>query len=351
MKAFPLKLLSVFLVFALTALAFYVLIVGKNLIIPLVLAVFLWYLINILTETIQNLPKVGALLPRGAAFAVAILIIVGALWLFVRLVSNNVAQIVEAAAVYQQNLDRVIMQVYTSLGVEEPPTFAALSEKADFATILTRVAATLGGLIGNAGLIAAYMVFLFVEQQFFEPKLRALLPEPERRNRIVRLIEQIETDVRIYVGIKTLSSLLSAVLGYVAMAWVGLDFAEFWALMIFILHFIPNIGFLFSTVLPSLLALVQFNALQPFLIVLIGVAGSQLLIANFLEPKMMGHSLNLSPLVLILSLVLWGTLWGIPGMFLGVPIMVVAMIILAHFPQTRPIAILLSVDGRIRGLD
>lgn len=342
------KLLPFFLAFATTALAFYVLIVGKNLLIPLVLALFIWYLINILTETVQKLPKVGQWLPRGAAFAVAILAILGALGLFVTLVSNNVAQIVEVAPIYQQNLERLAARVYASLGIAEPPTLAKLSEKIDFAMILSRVAAALGGLIGNAGLIAGYLIFLFVEQQFFEPKLRALVPELERRNRVVRLIEQIEADVRTYVGLKTLSSLASAVLGYAAMAWVGLDFAAFWAIMIFILHFIPNIGFLLSTALPALLALVQFDTLQPFLIVLIGVAGSQLVIANFLEPKLMGHSLNLSPLVLILSLVLWGTLWGISGMFLCVPIMVVAMIILAHFPQTRPLAILLSVDGRIR---
>jgi predicted PurR-regulated permease PerM len=132
------------------------------------------------------------------------------------------------------------------------------------------------------------------------------------------------------------------------MYFVGLDFAIFWAFLIFLLNFIPNIGSLIATLFPSALALIQFeNTFAPFLVILIGVGAIQLLVGNLIEPRMMGSSLNISSLAVILSLSLWGTIWGITGMVLCVPITVIMMIIFAQFPTTRPVAILLSENGQL----
>jgi predicted PurR-regulated permease PerM len=95
------------------------------------------------------------------------------------------------------------------------------------------------------------------------------------------------------------------------------------------------------------LTLVQFDHLTPFLIVLFVFGTIQVVTANVIEPAIMGRTLNLSPLVVIVSLMVWGTMWGVVGMFLCVPIMVVGLIVLAQFETTRPIAVLLSADGRI----
>ena len=96
-----------------------------------------------------------------------------------------------------------------------------------------------------------------------------------------------------------------------------------------------------------MLTLVQFDHLTPFLIVLLVFGTIQVVTANVIEPAIMGRTLNLSPLVVIVSLMVWGTIWGVVGMFLCVPIMVVSLIVLAQFETTRPIAVLLSADGRI----
>ena len=102
-----------------------------------------------------------------------------------------------------------------------------------------------------------------------------------------------------------------------------------------------------AIIAPALLTLIQFDNLTPFLIVLLVFGSIQVVTANVIEPAIMGRSLNLSPLVVIVSLMVWGTIWGVVGMFLCVPIMVVLLIVLAHFETTRPVAILLSADGRI----
>jgi len=342
------RLRNFFFGFATTVLVFYVLIVGKNLLIPLVLAFFIWYVINALADAFRRIPKLGPRLPGGVALAFAIFAILGVLNLFVNLISSNVTQIVEVAPTYEKNLSTLAERFYTFVDLEEPPSLATLLERFDLEVVITRTASALGNFLGNAGLVAAYLFFLFIEQQYFRAKLDALFRNPERREEVRGIIDQIDDDVRKYVGMKTLVSAMTALLSWAIMAWVGLDFAAFWALLIFILNYIPNIGSLIATALPALLALVQFDTLQPFAVIAIGVTAIQLFVANVVEPRMMGSSLNLSPLVIILSLVLWGTLWGAPGMFLCVPIMAVAMIVLAHFPQTRPVAVLLSADGKVR---
>jgi predicted PurR-regulated permease PerM len=131
------------------------------------------------------------------------------------------------------------------------------------------------------------------------------------------------------------------------MAWVGVDFAAFWAVMVFFFYYIPTVGSILAIVAPAVLALVQFDHLTPFLVVLLVFGTIQIVTANVVEPTIMGRTLNLSPLVVIVSLVVWGTIWGVVGMFLCVPIMVVALIVLAQFKATRPLAVLLSADGRI----
>lgn len=130
---------------------------------------------------------------------------------------------------------------------------------------------------------------------------------------------------------------------------VGLDFATFWGMLIFFFNYIPTIGSILATAFPSVLALIQFDSPLPIIAVIGGITATQMMIGGFLEPRLLGSSLNLGPLVILLSLGLWGSLWGIPGMFLCVPITVIAVIILSHFPQTRTIAILLSGDGNVQG--
>ena len=142
------------------------------------------------------------------------------------------------------------------------------------------------------------------------------------------------------------TSLLTGILAFIIMKSVNLDFATFWAILIFLLNFIPTIGSIVSSAFPILFAVLQFNCdILPISIVTIGIIAIQLLIGNIIDPKIMGKRLNLSPLVLILSLVIWGSIWGVVGMFLCVPIMIILTIILLQFPSTKKFAMLLTEDG------
>ena len=102
-----------------------------------------------------------------------------------------------------------------------------------------------------------------------------------------------------------------------------------------------------ASVVQTALAVVQFGALGPVIALTAALAGAQIFVGNFLEPYLMGNSLNLSPFVILVSLVVWSAMWGLPGAILSVPITAILVIVLSEFKRTRPIAILLSRDGEI----
>ena len=202
-------------------------------------------------------------------------------------------------------------------------------------------------MVSVAGLILIYTLFLFVEQVHFRRKLGAIFHGDGQEARVLSVLARIDREIRIYIRIKTTLATATSALAYLVMSSVGVDFAGFWAVMVFFFYYLPTVGSIMAIIAPALLTLIQFDNLTPFLIVLLVFGSIQVVTANVIEPAIMGRSLNLSPLVVIVSLIVWGTIWGVVGMFLCVPIMVVALIVLAQFETTRPVAVLLSADGRI----
>jgi predicted PurR-regulated permease PerM len=100
-------------------------------------------------------------------------------------------------------------------------------------------------------------------------------------------------------------------------------------------------------IFPALLALVEFPTIWPFVFVVVGLGGAHMIIGNVIGPRFVGHTLNLSPLTVILALAIWGTVWGVAGMFLCMPLTVILMIIFGQFQTTKPIAIALSAEGDV----
>jgi len=325
----------------------YTLIIAKDLLIPLVLAIFIWYMINLLVRQLEQLRIGQWTLPRTLQYLIGGGLVLLAAWLFVRMLTHNITQVVDSAAAYQANIERLVDDFFSRLPFEEPPELANLIDQLDFGALVRGTAGAMGSLIGSTGLIMVYLLFLFLEQRFFGHKLAAIFRDQNDLNDAKAMLTKIDADVATYLGIKTLVSAVTAFLAWAIMAAVGLDFAAFWAVLVFILNFIPNIGSFLATIFPALLALVQFDTLTPFLIIVSGITAIQITVGNFIEPNLMGRSLNISPLIVILSLVIWGTIWGIPGMFLCVPITVIVMIILNRFEGSRWIALALSKTGQI----
>ncbi len=329
--------------------AFALLTLGKELLIPMVLAVFIWYLINILADSISHIKIQSFRIPRFLCFGLALFIIFGCLVLLTNVISSSVNEVIRAAPEYQRNVESQIDRVATMLNLEESPQLNELIRKINFSKILQDLGKSLAGFIGSAGLILIYTLFIFLEQKGFLPKIDHMTSNESKRVVIRKILARIYADTKTYIGIKTMTSVLTAVVSYMIMKSVGLELSMFWALLIFLFNYIPTIGSILATTFPSIMALVQFpDTMGPFAIVVIGVVATQMVVGNIIEPRLMGNTLNLSPLVILLSLALWGSIWGIPGAILCVPITVVMVIIFSNFKSTRPVAILLSKDGEIR---
>ncbi len=335
--------LSLFIIIAVG----YLMIVAQRLLIPFVVAFFLWYLVNVLAGLFGRVRVAGVALPAWAQYTAACAVLAVAGHVVVGIITSSVGELISAAPGYQQAFQRL------AWGLQERFEFVDISEVSQFiaeirvATYIRALATAFSGLVGNLGLIIIFLLFLFLEQRYFSAKINALIPDPKSRAELYALLAEIDDDVRTYIGIKTAASLVTAVAAYLVMSYVDLDFAGFWALLIFLLNFIPNIGSIVATALPSLLALVQFDTLGPFFVVAVGITIIQFLIGQIIEPIFAGKTLNVTPLAIIFSLVIWGMMWGIAGAFLCVPILVISMIILYHFESTRWLAILLSQNGRV----
>jgi len=325
----------------------YLLVAGRGLLLPLVLGLTLWYMVDSLADAFEQ-PRLGGVqLPRPVALVAAVLAMGGLVWIVGRTIGRNITAVAAAAPAYEGRLQRLIDRAASLVGAEQAPTLSQLFDRISLADTLGGIATAAASVVSVAGIVLIYAGFFFVEQVKFRRKLSIIFAERAHQARLRSVLEQIDRDIRVYLRIKTTLAVATAGLAYVVMRWVRVDFAGFWAVMVFFFYYIPTVGSVLAIVAPALLTLVQFDNLTPFLIVLFVIGTIQVVMANVIEPAIMGRSLNLSPLVVILSLMVWGTIWGVVGMFLCVPIMVVLLIVLAHFETTRPVAVLLSADGRI----
>lgn len=323
-----------------------ILVFGSRFLIPLAVAFMLWLLINAIGKLFARL-KLGPLaVPPLLARFLAILTMAGMFWLIVDIAARNVAVVRSAAPTYQANLIDLIERTTALFNIDEA-VVGELIGRIDVAELVFSITTGLGALIGNVGLIALYVAFMLLEQRNFDQKIDRLFADARQAAALRQSLYEIEHRIERYIWIKTLVSLVTAVLCWVVLARAGVNYASLWALVIFLFNYVPNIGSLFAVMLPALLTLLQFNDWGVFFSVTLALTLIQAVIGNYVEPRLMGTTLNLSPLVIILSLTFWGGIWGVAGMFLSVPITVIVAIVLSKFEPTRPVAVLLSSTGEL----
>jgi predicted PurR-regulated permease PerM len=215
--------------------------------------------------------------------------------------------------------------------------------------VLSQVGGIVRAITGNSVTIFLYTVFMLLERGRIFKKINLLNADPSKRQAVNETIADIASLVRQYITVKTVANLVVAAISYMIMTFVGVDFAGFWALLIFAFNFIPIVGAISAISLPVILLLIQpeGGGVQKALLALALLVGAEQTMSSAIEPRLIGKSLNLSPLVILLSLAVWGSILGFAGLLLAVPITVTIMIILTQFESTRPIAILLSDAGEI----
>ncbi|MEL7222516.1 MAG: AI-2E family transporter [Bacteroidota bacterium] len=326
----------------------YILISTKALLVPFVVALLIWYLIKDIRDFVTRSKFVKEKLPVWLQNMLVFVIIFGVLSFVGRLLTNSIQNFTAAIPAYEENITALNASIVAQYNFDVISYIQRFSGNFDFGTMIQPVLNSLSQLLSDGFMIVIYVIFLLLEESTFGIKHRLLFNDAAGYQESKALLTEIDVSFGSYISIKTFTSFLTAILSYFVMLMLGVDTPTLWAFIIFFLNYIPSIGSLIATVFPFVIAILQTGELLSGLWVLIGVGTIQVLVGNFLEPRMMGNSLNISPLVVILSLIAWGAIWGVLGMVLSVPIMVMLIIIFAKFEGTKKIAILLSENGQVK---
>ena len=329
----------------------WVLHIGKEVFLPAVLGAVIVYVIVGLAHALRKLPGLGGRLPLGLCYVFSMLTIGLAFFVLAYLVTANKERALALAPQYQDSLLAAIQRVAIFFSIETEPTWATLRQDVlaliNLQWLFGALLASLASIVVTFIVVLLYATFLLVERRAVETKLANLSDDPRRVARIRDVLQTINRRICSYLALKTVLSVLLGAVSWVIMLFFGLEFAALWAVLIAFLNFVPYIGSFLGVMLPALMTIVQFEDPGVIFSLLLALTLAQFVIGNFLDPYVMGNSLNLSPFAILISLAVWSELWGIPGAFLAVPITAIMTIVFSEFPGTRPLAVLLSKSGRI----
>lgn len=311
--------------------------------IPFFFALFLYILLN---GAVRRL--LAWRIPKPLVLAGVLAVIFVCLYLSGLLLFTGAASFIEHFPAYSAKVTAMVQGVLASIRLPIVDVRRYLDgvdwqEVLDPQRLSALVSGSIGsfaGFVGNLLLVLLLLMFMLGERTPMAERVARVLP-PGRAGEFRSLAQAIGSRVRHYLLIKTLMSLLTAGLAALILLAGGVDFVIFAALLVFLLNFIPTFGSLLSTFFPALIAFIKFGFAPRFFLLTLALMAAQFILGNVLEPQVMGRRLNLSPIVILLSLIFWGWLWGVIGMFLAVPVTASLQIACASVPALRPLAALL----------
>jgi predicted PurR-regulated permease PerM len=332
----------------------------------LLLAVLLGFVLYVCASILQPLFIAGLLVylilpvhqrlvrwrvPSAIAYLLIVLSVLGLFLGIGAMAYRNFAELSERLSVYEERLDGLARKALRGLPVAVPDL-----DNWHVRNLLTfdigpesRIRNVFRAAVGNflafltaTFVVLLYLIFLLAERVSLPGRVARAFGEA-RAKEIMAVVEAINRAVHDYITLKTFVSALQGLLSFAVLAAFGVDFAGMWGVLIYLFNFIPYIGSLVAVSLPIILTFLQYadEPWKPLLITLLLLL-IQRVVDNFVEPRLTGQKLGLSPLLVLLSLAFWGWLWGVVGMILAVPLTVIGKIILENIRETKPLATLTS---------
>jgi len=313
---------------------------ASAIVVPLMMAIFLAIISAALLQWLQRRG-----LPLWAAMTLVLLLLVSTLITLGSLIGASINQFTSALPHYETQLNVLINQVTLwmgTLGIGLPAGgVAELFDPAAAAKLLGRLVSGLGGLLANSMLIIFTVLFLIVESTSLPEKLRSISQNPDKT---LGDLSAFMKSVNHYLVIKAVMSLITGLVIAVYLAVLGVDFAIVWGALAFFMNFVPYIGSIIAAIPAVVLSLIDAGPMVS-LAVAVGFVVVNLIVGSVLEPRYMGRGLGLSTLVVFLSLVFWGWVFGPVGMLLSTPLTMIVKIALENDPRSRWISVLLSAQA------
>jgi len=341
------KAISYLLGFISFVLFVYILMALKEILIPITIAIFLTFLFHPLLNYLGKYK-----VPKWLALILILILISSLYYLLGLLIVSNYPVFVENLQGYSANLSLFLQNILKPFDITLKELASMLNLKdAKFdlssifqslfnAGVVQGVFNSLTGMLGDFFISLIFWMFMMLGKNKFEERLKFAFEE--RREMVESNIESINTQLQSYIVIKTILSIITGFIATIILLIYGIDFAIIWGVLTFILNFIPNIGSLIATVAPILVALLEYGFGFRTVSLAVLLVLSHNIIGNIAEPHYLGRRMDLSPVFVLFSLIFWGWIWGIVGMFLAVPIAASMKIFFSNFEALKPIAILMG---------
>jgi len=335
----------------------------SHIFIPLVIAIFLFFVFSPLNTFLTN-KKV----PMFAITLLDLLIIFGLLYGVGRIIVDSFLQFGEGLPIYGEKLSHMVRSTSAAWGLTDPFftdfSFEHLLAKLNLENIAGGIFSSTVSLLGNILFVLFFFLFVLsgnetiynaIKNRYVYKKLSPELSKAKdeidntdstidaqnildefhqqrqlRDQQLETTFKKITEQIQRYIIAKVGVNLIAGIITTIVLSIIGVDFPIVWGLFVFLFNFIPTIGSAIALVFPVLFTLVQFDSVGTMILVLALMAGIQTLAFNVAEPMILGKRLNLNPLLILLSVLVWGYIWGIVGMLLSVPLTAIIKIIISN---------------------
>lgn len=326
----------------------YVLIALKSMLIPVTIAIFMAYLLHPVLEYFYHKYKI----PRWLTVSFLLIAMFGLYYLFGLVLASNYDIFANKIESYANRLVNFLEGILASFNI----TFQEMGELLNFkiekfdagsifqglfkAGVIQSVFNSLTTLLNYLFVSLLFWIFMILGKNKFEQRVRFAF---KTRGKVVgKILGTINTQLQSYLIIKTIISLITAVIVTIILWIYGIDFPIAWGVLTFLFNFIPNIGSILISIFPILVALIEYGFGFTSVSLAILLFLNQSVMGNLVEPHYLGRQMGLSTVFVLFSLIFWGWVWGIVGMFLSVPIAATIKIIFSNIEPLKPIAIIMG---------
>lgn len=308
-------------------------------VLPVLMSFFLAILLKPVLEWLDRF------IPYGASLLVVFVGFVGLVAVTGLFLSSSASAVIDKGPEYAERFRQITADVasqLSSVGIDV--TLSDVSDEQAMKYVVQFLGASLTSflqVLTMTTLVAFMFVLLLLETPYFHKRLEKASFGSSWSGFVQPATEVIEK-FQTYFFTKTVISAATGTLTALVTWLIGLDFPVVWGVLAFLLNYIPNIGSIIAVVPPTLIAVVQYGSVSYGLVTLFGLGSIQMFIGNFLDPRIMGRSLSLSPFVVFVSMVFWGWMWGVIGVFLAVPLTVGLSIVFSYVPALKPLSRLMQ---------
>ena len=304
-----------------------VLLYTRGVLIPFVLAVFIVSLISPLLD----FQVIKLKIPRPLAAATTFMLVIVMMMALALLIFQSIQTIIAKADTYSDSIAGLtgsMLDKVATWGLDLRSQEITSEIRSEIPRFVTNTIGTAFGFSSGLLFVLIFILFLLIG----------------RNPRVIRtgVYADIDLQVRRYIATKLTASIVTGVLVYIALSAIKLELAPLFAVLAFFLNFIPSIGSIISTLLPVPIAAAQFENPWCIAYIILVPGAVQMTIGNIIEPRFLGRELHLHPITVLMALFFWGLLWGVPGMFLAVPMTAVVRIVIMQFETFRPVADILA---------